>query len=119
GPSTEVRLGVPVATFGFYLLHVSIELYLKSFILNAGKSIERGHSLEKLYRTCEAIDQDISKYVALADLIALDPFGDFEGGAKYPSLMPTGIQIAIQDRFHGLVKYINEACDPSKKITLQ
>jgi len=110
-----------------YLLHWSIELYLKAFLMQHGK-FEKGHDLNRLFRLCVNIDPRINDLCLRTDEVPYDqsfwidrinPYGKDEGGLRYLNKKrPTwSFQVTIYDFLDDMVEYIKAEVEPTKDIT--
>lgn len=124
--STKKPLYVPA-----YLLHWSIELYLKAFLMQYEKPFERGtkgHDLLTLFSQCLEIDStmeylsqftkdEIEKQSYWLDLI--NEYGKEQGGVRYlnKNRKTWSFFVLIHDRLDNLVAYIKKMTNPQKDIT--
>lgn len=110
-----------------YLLHWSIELYLKAFLLHHEK-FEKGHDLNRLFRVCTTLDPKINELSLRTPDVPYDqsywidkinPYGKDEGGLRYLNKKrPTWkFQVTIYDFLDDMVEYIKINTDHNKDIT--
>jgi len=110
-----------------YLLHWSIELYLKAFLMQHGK-FEKGHDLNRLFKLCVSIDPHINELSLRTPEVPHDqsvwidkinPYGKDEGGLRYLNKKRTAweFQVTIYDFLDDMVEYIKAQTDHSKDIT--
>lgn len=109
-----------------YLLHWSVELYLKAFLLHHDAFV-RGHNLNNLFIRCLAIDQRLNDISFRNDEVPFDQkywiekiniYGE-NGGMRYlDSTRPVWeFQVTIYDFLDDLVRYIRENVDKNKDIS--
>lgn len=101
-----------------YLLHWSIELYLKAFLLQHDNS-KKGHDLNHLFKLCVDIDQKINDqclrtkdapHDQLYWINLINPYGKEEGGLRYLNKKRTtwSFTVIIYDFIDDLIEYIKK-----------
>lgn len=112
-----------------FLLHWSIELYLKGFLLESNAFVT-GHSLKRLYNRCKSIDPNLEK-IEVLDLRGdgkcypsfwinyIDVFGEEKGGVRYLNKSKTmyAYPTNIHNNFDDLIAYIKNVIDGDTDIT--
>lgn len=113
---------------GAHLLHLSIELYLKAFLMHHDIAFpfnQKGHDLCFLFSKCLKIDpnsENIStnplNYKQSYWINSINEYGK-HGGIRYMSSKRPewSIYILIHEQFDDLVEHINVKCDKNKIIT--
>jgi hypothetical protein len=110
-----------------FMIHWSIELYLKGFLMNHGKLL-KGHDLNRLFKLCIQIDPNINNSSLRTQELPYDqsywidqinPYGKNEGGIRYLNSKITSYFFSdhVYDFLDDLVKYIKRNIDPNKDIT--
>lgn len=125
--STKKPLNIPA-----YLLHWSMELYLKAYLMQNEVNFERsgakGHDLIGLFKKCLVISpkmENLSKFQQNEKegqsywLDLVNEYGKERGGIKYlnKNRENWSFYVLIHDRLDNLVKYIKDSVDKSKDIT--
>jgi hypothetical protein len=119
--STKRMLHIPA-----YLLHWSIELYLKAFLMNQSK-FPKIHDLNRLFKLCLVIDPNLANLCLRTPEVPYDqsywidkinPYGE-EGGLRYlnKNRLNWSFQVTIYDFLDDMVDYIKRNVDTNKDIT--
>jgi hypothetical protein len=111
-----------IAVF-IYLLHWSIELYLKAFLLNCDVQVI-DHKLASLYNKCVKYDGSFNSFVYRGReqkywIKWLDIAGAKDGGVRYLHKDRTSYVFPgdINEAFQNLISYIKSKVNMNKDIT--
>lgn len=115
-----------------FLLHWSVELYLKSFLMQNEKSFDRsgakGHDLAMLFNECLKLEpsmENLSKFNVDEKegqsywINLINEYGSYQGGVRYlnRTRRSWSFFVLIHDRLDDLVGFIKSKIDMKKDIT--
>lgn len=112
-----------------YLLHLSIELYLKAYLIDRNEittdtALRRaGHDLERLFKRCMKLEP-LFEYVYQGDhkdqldwIEYLNGFGYPDGGVRYGFTASTDLPEDVHTYFENLVVLVEQAINKTRVIT--
>ena len=110
-----------------FLLHWSIELYLKAFLFDKNQGAW-GHDLIKIFKNCLKIDPEINnqnlrtkelKHHQDYWIAEINRFGNEYGGFRYinESNVEFSFYVMIHEQFEEMITYIKKVTNDSKNIS--
>jgi len=128
-PIIEISYNIDSITSSWYLLHHSIELFLKAILINYNgfnSATSKIHDLNKLAEKVDGLDQKIDFLLkevkdnrSIKQWISfINPFGFPNGGIRYnqPDKGLYAAPLGISCYFSDLIETIKENCDLKKEI---